>query len=86
MDSTARGTLICWEEPGVPRMMQVRFLPDQEGETPQDFWMQEAKEPVIGEDMNYSGTVFRAYGKMEVSSDAEQRLVRVAVKMPVRTQ
>lgn len=84
MDSTDRGTLVCWEDP--PLALHVRFLPDREGRKPQTFEMRTVKEPVVGEDTSYNGTVFRAYGKMDVSDAKDMKFTRVAIKMPMRTQ
>lgn len=84
MDSTDRGTLVCWEDP--PLAMHVRFIPDREGESSLTLEVRDPKEPVIGENMNYGGTVFRAYGKMDTSAAEDMKFTRVAIKMPMRTQ
>lgn len=82
-----RGTLICWKELGDSRMMRVRFVPDKEGEEPQDFELAQASEPVVGEDTTYDGVAFRVYARSEVAPGTIRiaPVTKVTVKMPVRT-
>jgi hypothetical protein len=87
---TKRGVLYCYEEePKHSKELAalLKFVPDEPGAKHIDIWVHNPGEPVIREDVNYNGVVFRAYAKMEVSPDTSkvEPVTKVTVKMPVRT-